>query len=167
VVGFIVLAVIVSAAGNRPKDTVAPAGPGTAPAGNTCAAFSYPDKQGKDHCAAMGGPVLDFGQTVTAAHLHREPGLFDEQEICADVSYLNRSGGSKSFNQFDWKLQTPSGTVQNFEVTNATLGYGDLIDGGTKSGAVCFKDNGEHGQFVLIWKPIGVRSDRGIWTATL
>jgi hypothetical protein len=129
----------------------------------TCGGFSYPDHQATDHCAALGSPVLDFGQTVTASNARRLPGLLNRSEICADVTYLNRSNDTKNYNRFDWKLQTPTGKVQSFQITGATLGSGQLVSGGTTSGSVCFDDGGEHGQFVLIWKPDVVRPDRGIW----
>jgi len=130
----------------------------------TCASFSYPDHQGNDHCGQSGQTVEDFGLTMTAANIRRattDPIL--GPEICADVSYVNRSTSTKDFDEFDWKLQTPSGVVQSFEITDATLGSGQVVAGGNKSGTVCFKDNGEKGQFVLIWKPDPLRSDRGIW----
>lgn len=136
-----------------------------AAAQKSCAGLTYPDKQNLDHCANAAAQVENFGFTVTAMNFHRGDAVFGP-EICADVSYLNRASGSSSFNVFDWKLQTPSGVVQSFELTDATLHSGALVAGGTVSGSVCFKDNGETGQFVLIWKP-ELRSDRGIWVFTL
>jgi hypothetical protein len=41
------------------------------------------------------------------------------------------------------------------------------VSGGTKSGTACFKDNGEAGQFVLIWKGSWAVADRGIWVVNL
>jgi hypothetical protein len=74
----------------------------------------------------------------------------------------------RRYSHLDWKLQIPTGKVQSFELlTGGTLGSGDLVTGGTTSGSVCFSDSGEHGQFVLIWKPEALRSDRGIWVTTL
>ena len=87
--------------------------------------------------------------------------------ICSDVELHNRSSQTKNFNVFDWKLQTPSGKVQSFDFTSATLHSGQLVVGGTTSGSVCFDDGGETGQFVLIWKPEAFRSDRGIWISRL
>ncbi|MDQ1396448.1 MAG: hypothetical protein QOG64_1707, partial [Acidimicrobiaceae bacterium] len=136
-------------------------------AASTCQAFNYPDKQKLDHCAQPGGEVQDFGLTVTAGPLGRKTGTFGK-EICSDITYFNRDTKTKSFNTFDWKLQTPSGKVQSFELTDATLHSGDIVAGGRTNGSVCFNDTaGETGQFVLIWKPDPVRSDRGIWLATL
>lgn len=158
-----VLVVVVSVAATRSSDN------GTtsqSAAPSTCAAYSYPDKQSGDHCAAVGMPVMDFGQTVTLSNMRRVPGTFNDAEICADVSYVNRSKDTQSFNVFDWKLQTPKGVVQSFELTNATLQSGDLVAGGSTSGSVCFKDNGEKGQFVVIWKPKAFRADRGVWVST-
>lgn len=124
--------------------------------------------------ARSGLPVrvsAKFGEyfTVTAVNLRREPnaGFFFGPEICADVTYLNRADASSNYSQFDWKLQTPAGVVQSFALTTANLGTGQLVPGGTKSGTVCFKDNGEVGQFVLIWKGSWFNADRGIWVVNL
>ena len=137
-------------------------------AAKTCEGFSYPDQQKLDHCANAGGTVENFGLTVMAVNFRRiQDPTFAQPVICADVSYRNRDDETKNFNVFDWKLQTPSGRVQSFELTGATLHSGQIVAGGTTSGSVCFEDTGERGQFVLIWKPDPVRSDRGTCVVTL
>ncbi|MCU1454905.1 MAG: hypothetical protein JWN46_3051 [Acidimicrobiales bacterium] len=135
----------------------------------TCAnAPSYPGKIDLDHCADASGQVRNFGLTVTLTNPRRQVDeTLKQKEICADVRYENRSGSTKTFNTFDWKLQTPAGIVQSFELTGATLRAGDLVPGGTTSGAVCFTDPGDRGRFVFIWQPEFIRIDRGIWFANL
>jgi hypothetical protein len=157
-VGLIVI-IAIAAGSSRKKasDTAA----------KTCQGLSYPDQQNLDVCADANGEVRNFGLTVAAKNFRRESNRGLSPEICADVTYFNRSQATKDFNTFDWKLQTPSGVVQSFELTNATLSAGQLVSGGNKAGSVCFDDHGEKGQFVLIWKPSGLRSDRGVWLITL
>lgn len=164
VVAIVIVVIAAVAGGKKVADTVHAS---EKAASSTCQGFSYPDKQKLDHCAQPGGEVQDFGLSVTAGGLKRTSGPFGN-EICSDVTYFNRATTTKSFNTFDWKLQTPSGKVQSFELSDATLHSGDLVTGGRTNGSVCFDDpGGETGQFVLIWKPEALRSDRGIWVSNL
>lgn len=163
---LIVLGVVVLAAGGLIVSASVQRGNDEKAAAKTCAGLSYPDQQKLDRCADVNGQVMNFGFTVTVANIGRTGEDVFGPAICADVSYLNRADGASSYNVFDWKLQTPSGVVQSFELTEATLHSGDVVSGGTVSGSVCFKDRGESGQFVLIWKP-ELRSDRGIWVVDL
>jgi hypothetical protein len=133
----------------------------------SCDGATFPDHQQGDQCADLQGQVKLQGYTVTATNGRRVPEGAFGPEICADVSYLNRADAASNYNEFEWKLQTPSGVVQSFELTDASLGSGQIVPGGTKSGTVCFEDNGETGQFVLIWKGELFQSDRGIWLMSL
>lgn len=164
VAGLLVVILIIAAvsAGNEKKEK-------EAANEATCSGLSYPDHQATDQCADAQGQVKLHGFTITATNVRRVASTneFIGPEICADVSYFNRADGSSNYSQFDWKLQTPAGVVQSFEFTaNATLDTGQIVSGGSKSGTVCFRDNAEAGQFVLIWKD-GFLPDRGVWIVNL
>lgn len=139
---------------------------------NGCATGSgYPDKQPKDCLAGTGQRVDLFGMTVVASHPRRITESFTGSKgICVDVSLLNHANKSQDYNEFDFKLQTPAGDVRSFDFVPGQengLGSGQLVAGGTKSGTTCFEDKGEHGRFVLIWKPDAFDSSRGIWLIDL
>jgi hypothetical protein len=139
-----------------------------APSSTAACPQPYPDKQKADHCSDTTGTVTLSGMAVTAKNLARSTGSLGT-EICSDVSMVNNSNKTLDFNQFDFKLQTPAGEVKSFELAyQTTLSSGQLVAGGSKSGRVCSKDvPGTTGQFVLIYKPSGFSSDRGIWLFNL
>lgn len=135
----------------------------------TTASVNYPGKQEKDHVAGPDGSVQFTGFTTTVKNVRRVPSnsQFQDDEICGDVTMLNRDTSSQEYNQYDWKLQTPSGDVKSFQITNSTLGSGALVNGATKTGTVCFTDPGESGQYIVIWEPDVFNDDRGIWLVNL
>jgi hypothetical protein len=131
----------------------------------SCEGKSYPDQQpDNDRCADAAGAVTLDDVKVTATALQRRQGA-----LCADVSYVNNNEETISFNVFDWKLQVPTGEVKDaFDSAGNPnwLGSGDLVKGGTKSGAVCYEAPGG-GQFILIYKPSFWSDARGIWVNTV
>ena len=126
----------------------------------SCEGESYPDQQpSNDHCADAANTVVLEDVSVTATPLQRTDG-----NLCTDVSYTNNSNETISFNEFDWKLQLPTGEVQDaFDTTlDSSLGAGDLVKGGHKTGTVCYQSTTK-GQHVLIYKPSIWSDARGIW----
>ncbi|MDP1792575.1 MAG: DUF4352 domain-containing protein [Acidimicrobiales bacterium] len=130
---------------------------------------NYPGQQNKDHVAGADGTVEFTGFTTTVKNIRRQASdnQFLDDEICADVTMLNRDTKAQDYSEFDFKLQTPSGNVKSYELTNSTLDSGQLVNGGTKSGTVCFTDPEESGQYIVIWKPDPFNADRGIWLVNL
>jgi hypothetical protein len=126
----------------------------------SCEGKSYADHQkNNDHCAEANGMVSVEDVEVTARPLVRDAA----QSICTTVSYQNNSKKTVSFNLLDWKLQAPSGEVDNNLFVGGDLGSGELVPGGSKTGSVCFDPVGGAGQFVLIYKPSIWGGERGIW----
>ena len=158
VIAAIVIGVAVSRAYDREVDK----------AEKTCAGFAYRGRETLDHCAGMGGPVRDFGQTLTVRNLRRVAASGSgPPHICADVTYVNRTGERKYFSEYDWRLGDPGGTLHDADVEASSLGEGEMASGGTTSGNVCFEDVGERGQLAVIWDPDETRGDRGVWLGTL
>lgn len=104
-----------------------------------------------------------FGVTATASPLQRIQDPLQQSELCSHVSYANGSSASVSYFDVEWKLQTPSGQVEDRPGLSSTLNSGELVKGGTTSGQLCFSDPGATGQYVLIWKPNPFQSDRAVW----
>jgi len=129
---------------------------------------SYPGMITADHVADARGQVEDYGFTVTAANFRRAGGDLGQYVVCADITYLNRTATVGNFDFIaDWKLQEPDGVVSYSDLV-ADSPPGRLLPGTSISGMTCFQDNGQHGQYVLIWRPIiNLRADRGIWLFAL
>lgn len=127
----------------------------------TCEGKTYADQQSEnDHCADQDGRVSVRDVVVSATALRRDA----QQNICTDVAYQNNGEETIAFNELDWRIQAPSGEVQNnLFAGSGTLGSGDLVSGGHKAGTVCFDPLSGSGQFVLIYKPSVWSGERGIW----
>jgi hypothetical protein len=136
-----------------------------ASAAASCQGKSYPDQQtNHDVCADAQGTVDVSGVSITATPLKRA----GSGNLCSQVNYVNHSGKTQSFNLFDWKIQSPQGEVQNSGFDGGgNLGSGDIVNGGTKSGTMCYQGMSGTGQFVTIYKPPSFSSQRGIWLTNL
>ncbi len=176
--GIIVAAILVFAVGSAVHHASNEIEADSKAAAATCAGVSYPDKQSLDHCANSNGEVRDAGLTVTARNLRRvsvtatssfgptstPSSSSTTTELCADVTYHNRSSATKAYTQVLWELQPPSGGSQAANLgTSGTLSSGTLAPGADVRGSVCFSDPGASGQYVLIWHPLALTVDRGIW----
>ena len=147
----------------------------------TCAGVSYPGHESLDHCADANAEVRDAGLTVTARNLRRVTGgqlpftgptsstdtgssIAPSSELCADVTMHNRASSTKPYSQFVWQLRPPGGGTQGVSLgTSGTLGSGTIPPGGDVRGSVCFADPGVTGQYVLVWHPLALTADQGIW----
>ena len=127
----------------------------------SCAGKSYPDHQkNNDHCANRSNTVTTDNVTVTATALRRD----GSEGLCTTVSYANNSSETIDYNPLDWKLQAPSGQVEDSSlVGNGSLPAGELVAGGHTKGTLCFDSISSSGQFVLINKPDPVAGQRRIW----
>jgi len=66
------------------------------------------------------------------------------------VNHTNHGDKTVSFNMLDWKIQSPTGDVQNNVFSGSgDLGSGQLIKDGKKSGSVCFSPIQGSGAFVF------------------
>ena len=130
---------------------------------------SYPDQQKTHDCVALpDGSVSVANATVTATGWARTQDSIGDSSICADVSIKNNNTSTISYNEFDFKLQSPTGTVTDPGFTlSGSLDSGDLVAGGTATGKVCFKDPGQTGTYVVIYKPNPFSASRGIWLVPL
>lgn len=131
----------------------------------------YPSRAGvqkTDHEAAIGDCVRINGLTtyVTAVDVITDS-LTKKQGILATVSVTNRDKTAKSFNPFEWKIQTPQGTLESMTIifgdTSNRLSSGELVTGGSVTGTVAF-DYAGAGTYYLVYDPIGsIQPDVGVW----
>lgn len=123
----------------------------------------YPDKQPKDQCPGEAVQLSGYTTSVTdARRVGNDP--FGKL-ICANTAIENRDTKSQPYNEYDFSIQFPSGDVQSPTIHSQEpkLGSGTLVNGGKKSGVVCFEDNGQTGNAIIIWKPDAFAADRALW----
>ena len=96
------------------------------------------DAQSKDRESSVPGAVRMEGRTVvvTAAGFEQSISEFETNGyLKASVTIVNRDPTAQAYNIFDWRLQTPSGTVLSPTFTTGqALGSGDLVTGGVVAG---------------------------------
>jgi hypothetical protein len=129
-----------------------------------------PDTQTDDHEALAGDCVRIAGLTafVDSAAMVGDPAGFGDPQLIVTVTERNRDDAAKPYNLFDWRIQTPEGQVLDPGIpwnTDASLGSGDLVPGGSVSGDVAF-DVGP-GTYYVIWKPDPFDAARGVWQVTV
>jgi hypothetical protein len=113
------------------------------------------------------GAALKIGEaTVTATPLVDGEATLNPT-LCTAVKLVNDSKDTIAFNIFDWKIQTPSGTIVNtgFTGSSSMLSSGEIAPGGSASGDVCFDNKkAEKGTFVVLYEPVfKFFSDRAAW----
>lgn len=129
------------------------------------------DKQPKDVEAVVGeaAEVDGVKVTVSSAEYLTSLGQFSQAAsgktfLVINVSLENASDRTKSYNGFDFRVQTAGGQVldQTFESVDPSLGSGDLVAGGSTAGNVVFEVPVEDGHQYVIWKPSAWGADRAI-----
>lgn len=135
------------------------------------AAPAFPGAE-KSDVVGQAGAGLKIGEvTVTSAQIANGETVFSRQTLCTAVTMNNTSKETISFNLFDWKLQTPGGTIvtTGFSGSDKMLSSGEIAPGGTASGDVCF-DNKQPapGTYVVLYEPVfKFFSDRAAWINAL
>lgn len=153
-------------AGNSaaPAAGKSPAAATSAPAKKAVAAF--PGAKGNDVIGNAGAGLKIGEATVTAAALVNGDATLNPT-LCTAVKLVNNSKDTIAFNIFDWKIQTPSGTIVNtgFTGSSSMLNSGEIAPGGSASGDVCFDNKkAEKGTFVILYEPVfKFFSDRAAW----
>lgn len=128
--------------------------------------WDRPDEKDGDKEREIGGAVDLSGYTVTVASAAHQAELTEFEKdgyIVADVTLLNRDSSAQSYNTYDWKLITPSGSIIDPYVLGDQLGSGDLASGGTITGKIIFEDGGVAGDYYLVYDPDFGGDNRGIW----
>lgn len=129
------------------------------------------DKQEKDVELAVGesGTVDGVKMTLTNVEYKTSMSEFEQAGdgktyVVANVQLENTSNETKSYNVFDFRIQTAGGQVLDgaFASVPTPLNSGDMVTGGKAQGQIVFEVPVEEGSQYVIWKPNAVRSDRAI-----
>jgi hypothetical protein len=131
-----------------------------------------PDEKDGDKEREIGGAadLSGYTVTVTAAARQQQFNAFEnEGYLVAEATLLNRDNSAQSYNTFDWKLITPSGTIIDpcFCGTEQ-LGSGDLAAGGTVSGSLIWEIGDAAGDYYIIFDPEDIGDgNRGVWKVSI
>ncbi|WP_342022557.1 DUF4352 domain-containing protein [Arthrobacter citreus] len=131
---------------------------------------AFPGAQESD-VVGQAGETLTLGDiAVTSTPLIAGDAAFGGSVLCTTATVQNNSSETIDFSTFDWKLQAPSGTINNTTITGSQnlLSTGQVAPGGTATGDICFDNEpAEAGQSVVLYEPIfDFFSDRGAWINT-
>jgi hypothetical protein len=135
----------------------------TAPA----AAAAFPGAQESDIIGDAGQTLELDGVAVTVSPLTYSSDVLGEY-LLADVTLVNSSDETVSYNAFEFELQNPAGSIESTTIggTDAYLGSGDLVPGGSVSGVLPFEamNGDEAGQFVVLYEPLSFFNvERAAW----
>jgi Domain of unknown function (DUF4352) len=127
---------------------------------------AFPGAQPSDVVGQAGDELALGDVAVTAGPLAEVESVMGPA-LCTPVNVANNSSETIDFNSFDWKMQSPSGTIANATIagTDNEITAGQIAPGGTTKGDVCFEaKSDEEGQKVVLYEPIfSFFSDRGAW----
>ena len=130
-----------------------------------------PDEKDGDKERELGAAADLSGYTVTVTAAQRQQQLSDFEDagyVVAQVTLLNRDNDAQSYNTFDWKLITPSGTIIDPCLCSDQLGSGDLANGGTVSGQLVWEVGDLKGDYYIVFDPSDLSNEnRGVWKLTV
>jgi len=167
---LIAVVVIALALGGGGDDETSSGGDGGANSSEADLFPDRPDEKDNDKERNVGEPadLSGYTATVTAAAFQQELSVIETGGyLVADVTLLNRDSSAQSYNTFDWKLITPGGTIIDPYLAGDNLGSGDLTEGGTISGKLIWEVADVKGDYYVIYDPVDVGDDRGVWKVTL
>lgn len=132
---------------------------------------AFPGAEESDVVGQAGESLVLGDIAVTSTPLVAGDSTFGASTLCTTATVQNNSNETIDFSTIDWKLQAPSGTINNtsFTGSNNLLPTGQVAPGGTATGDVCFEnDPPQSGQYVVLYEPVfDFFSDRGAWLSTL
>lgn len=164
---FGVIAGVASGGSSSTDNAPTVTGPTGGPTAETPAA-SFPGQQDDDTVAQAGETITADQIAYTAAPLAAGEPFGSEQVVCSTVQLVNNGTETTSYNQFEWKLQNPGGSITSPTIAAGNLlTSGELAPGGTVSGDVCFTGSLTNpGTYVLFHESIASFSgDREAWVS--
>lgn len=125
---------------------------------------SFPGQTEDDVVGKAGEKLSIRGVKVSAGELTPKNDTFGNL-LCSKVVLKNDGDSEVSYNALDWELQYPSGDIKNHTISGGdSLSSGEIAPGGTAEGSVCFKDDGDNGQYILISEGLfSFSNERGAW----
>jgi hypothetical protein len=168
IVVIAVIAVIAVVAGGGSDKTSSPSGDGSA---DQDLFPTRPDEKAHDHERSLGGSADLSGYTATVTSAGFEQQLSDFEKdgyLVAEVTLLNRDKAAQSYNLFEWKLITPTGTIIDPYFGGDQLGSGDLAGGGGHvAGKLVWKIMSAPGDYYIVYDPTDLGDDRAVWKVTI
>lgn len=158
-------------AADKPAEKAADKTPAAAaPAPASPAAAAFPGAK-KSDVIGQAGEALKLGDvTVTSAAIVNGDATLGAT-LCTPVSLTNGSKDTIDFNTYDWKLQSPGGTIVDPTIVGSEnmLRSGQIVPGGSTTGDVCFDNKApESGKYVVLYSPMfKLFSARAAWINTL
>lgn len=126
---------------------------------------AFPGAEDSDVIGKAGDSLKLGDVTITSTALNKGKSILGPT-LCTAVSVKNGSDETIDFNSFDWKLQSPGGTIKDITLggSDDTIGGGEIVPGGSTKGDVCFESKDEKGTYVVLYEPIfKFFSDRAAW----
>ncbi|WP_336714495.1 DUF4352 domain-containing protein [Arthrobacter sp. USHLN218] len=140
--------------------------PAEAPAEDQAEEPAFPGAQSSDVIGQAGDELKLGDVAVTSSALAAGDATFGET-LCTTVKVANNSSETIDFNIFDWKMQSPGGTILNTSITGTdnSISTGQIAPGGSANGDVCFDaKDAQEGQYIVLYEPIlSFFSDRAAW----
>jgi hypothetical protein len=131
------------------------------------------DQRDEDQERQLGQTANLGGYTVTVTAGEFVPSLSETEQsgyLKVSIKVCNRNGEAQDVNPFfDWKLQTPGGTLIDPAITSAaTLPAVGLVQNGEVAGDLYFSVGEQRGDFYAIYQPASKLFDesRGLWELT-
>jgi hypothetical protein len=128
------------------------------------------EKEGdKERNIGDSAELSGYTATVTAATFQQElSSIESDGYLVADVTLLNRDSDAQSYNTFEWKLITPTGTIIDPYFGGEQLGSGDLAaDGGEVAGQLIWEVGDTAGDYYIVYDPTDFGEDRAVWKFTI
>lgn len=130
-----------------------------------------PDEKENDHERNLGesAELSGYTATVTGAGFQQQLSDFETNGyLVAQVTLLNRDSEAQSYNTFEWKLITPTGTIIDPYLGGEQLGSGDLAGGGGQiAGQLIWEVGAAPGDYYIVYDPSDPGDDRGVWKVTI
>jgi RNA polymerase subunit RPABC4/transcription elongation factor Spt4 len=170
---IILIAAIASAAGGGSKKDGGNNSSGGSAGNNQAKTYRFnerADKQAKDVEIVPGESATIDGRKLTVTSVERKASLGQYSQapagkvyVVANVTLENTSDKVKTYNIFDFRIQTAGGQVLDIYIGGENnLSSGDLVVGGKATGNVVFEVPVETASQYIIFKPNAAMSDRAI-----
>jgi hypothetical protein len=135
------------------------------------AAAAGADAAAPQNVAAAGQAIDENGVRLTTTKLVVTHQQYAPEQMCTTASYVNTGSTQTSYNQFDWKLQTPAGAILSpgisFSDPSKTLNSGQLAPGGKVSGTVCWDTPATSGTYQVQHQgSIFANGPQAVWQTT-
>lgn len=172
IIVIIIIFAVASASGSDNKDSNSSNGDSSSSSSEekTYKFDERADKQPKDVEVMPGEAATVDGVKMMVSGVEYKTAISDfdtaqsgKTYVIADVALENTSNETKSYNVFDFRIQTSGGQVLDGAFSTVpTLGSGDMVTGGKATGKIVFEVPVEDGHQYVIWKPNAFNSDRAI-----